>query len=256
MELVWKASPADARKLRAFIKATEADPFVRNRKRHNLGSKRRVVSKPAFWHALVGCLLTSQQRSGPTSAVARFMRQRPFPLAYPLEGSPARIEGRVTRTLTEFGGIRMSTRIGKQLAGNFTTLEAGLWPVLLTRLDSLTRSSTPEDERALADYLDDTFAGIGPKQSRNLLQSLGLSRYEIPIDSRITKWLNAFGFPFHLTADGLADRHYFAVVSKGIQSLCAAAGVLPCVFDAAVFASYDNGGWTESNSGDWGYDGA
>lgn len=77
-----------------------------------------------------------------------------------------------------------------------------------------------------ADFLDDTFAGIGPKQSRNLLQSLGLSRYEIPIDSRITKWLNAFGFPFHLTADGLADRHYFAVVSKGIRILCTAADVL------------------------------
>jgi len=32
--------------------------------------------------------------------------------------------------------------------------------------------------------------GIGPKQSRNLRQALGLLRYEIPIDSRIVKWLN------------------------------------------------------------------
>ena len=38
-------------------------------------------------------------------------------------------------------------------------------------------------ERQAADYFADHFAGFGPKQSRNLLQSLGLARYEVPIDS-------------------------------------------------------------------------
>ena len=33
--------------------------------------------------------------------------------------------------------------------------------------------------------MSERLAGFGPKQARNLLQGLGLTRYEIPIDSRI-----------------------------------------------------------------------
>jgi hypothetical protein len=31
--------------------------------------------------------------------------------------------------------------------------------------------------------------GVGPTQARNLLQSLGLTWYEIPLDSRVVRWL-------------------------------------------------------------------
>jgi hypothetical protein len=112
-------------------------------------------------------------------------------------------------------------------------------------VNSLIRPVEPEAESEVAEYLDDRFKGLGPKQSRNLLQGLGLTRYEIPIDSRITKWLNKFGFPFHLSASALTDRHYYRVVSDGIQHVCEAAGVMPCIFDAAVFASYDKAAWSE-----------
>jgi hypothetical protein len=75
---------------------------------------------------------------------------------------------------------------------------------------------------------------------------LGLTKYEIPIDSRITRWLNAFGFPFHLTAGALSDPHYYNLVSDGIQTMCKQSDVLPCVLDAAIFSSYDTG-WTKDN---------
>lgn len=254
MELVWRASRDDVRRLRTFMAAADGDPLVQLRKRRNLAASKRSITKPAFWHALIGCLLTSQQRSGPTSPVARFMRLRPFPLAYPLSWRADRAGARITRTLSEFGGIRMSTRIGTALALNLSALEDGLWSPVLTRLNGLRRGSSAAHERDVADFLADSFSGLGPKQSRNLLQALALTRYEIPIDSRITKWLNEFGFPFKLTAEGLADRHYFGVVSQGIQSLCKAAGVYPYVFDAAVFASFDAGGWTVENAEEWGHD--
>jgi hypothetical protein len=45
-------------------------------------------------------------------------------------------------------------------------------------------------ERIVARVLDEQLRGIGPKQSRNLLQELGLTRYEIPLDSRVAGWLN------------------------------------------------------------------
>ena len=39
-------------------------------------------------------------------------------------------------------------------------------------------------ERETARWIASRLVGFGPKQSRNLLQSLGLGRYEIPLDSR------------------------------------------------------------------------
>jgi thermostable 8-oxoguanine DNA glycosylase len=104
-----------------------------------------------------------------------------------------------------------------------------------------------ETERRAAEFFDEKLQGFGPKQSRNLIQGLGLSRYEIPMDSRITKWLNAFGFPVNLTANALSDRNYYNFVSEGLQSLCEACGIMPCVLDAAIFSSFDGDEWTEEN---------
>jgi hypothetical protein len=89
--------------------------------------------------------------------------------------------------------------------------------------------------------------GIGPKQSRNLLQGVGVSKWETPIYSRITKWLNVIGFPVKLSANALADRNYYNLVSEGFQKLCAASEVAPCALDAAIFSSYDGDVWTEEN---------
>ena len=66
-----------------------------------------------------------------------------------------------------------------------------------------------------------------------------MTRYEIPIDSRITKCLNRFGFPLRLSAGSLADEDYYTFISDGIQTLCREAEILPCVLDAAIFVSFD-----------------
>jgi len=91
----------------------------------------------------------------------------------------------------------------------------------------------------VAEYIAANLKGFGPKQSRNLLQWLGLSRYEIPLDSRITKWLNEFGFPVKLSATALQDINYYNFVSDGFQKLAKTADIYPCVLDAIIFASYD-----------------
>ena len=79
------------------------------------------------------------------------------------------------------------------------------------------------------------------------MQSLGLSRYGIPIESRIAKWLNGFGFPLRLLAPALAARHYYGFVTEGFQEICRACEVMPCVLEAAIFASFEKEGWTEEN---------
>ena len=61
---------------------------------------------------------------------------------------------------------------------------------------------------------------------------------------RLIKWLNDFGFPIHLSASALSDPDYYHFISDGIQALCKKANVYPCIFDAAVFSSYDKDQWS------------
>jgi hypothetical protein len=78
---------------------------------------------------------------------------------------------------------------------------------------------------------------------------LGWTMYEIPIDSRITKWLNnELDFPLTVSSTTLQDVNFYHFVSDAIQSLCKKADVKPCLFDAAVFVEGDKGEWTLENS--------
>jgi hypothetical protein len=147
----------------------------------------------------------------------------------------------IVRALKEARGIRFSDKIADELGQNLRSLENGGWSPTLIQCNRLTQLAPRETELQVAAYVRESFVGFGPKQSRNLLQALGLTRYEIPIDSRVTSWLNASGFPVRLSAIALADTNYYRFVSDGIQALCDACDVFPCVFDAAIFASKDTG---------------
>jgi thermostable 8-oxoguanine DNA glycosylase len=103
----------------------------------------------------------------------------------------------------------------------------------------MTKNQTIKTERKSVEIIIDNLKGFGPKQSRNLLQSLGLTKFEIPIDSRITKWLTAFGFPMKLSATALSDKNYYNFVLDGFQKICEACDIFPCVMDAAIFSSFD-----------------
>jgi hypothetical protein len=247
MKHTWTVEPADIEKVKAFLADHQDDLFVRRRIERNLGAEKPAVEKAGFWQQMVACLLTTQQRAGPTSAVTRFIRTTPFPLAYSTCLEQPNVAAFAKRTLTNFGGLRRTNRLAAEVAANLSALEAGLWQRTLDTLDTLRTEQGVKAEREAADFIADTFHGFGPKQARNLLQSLGLTRHEIPIDSRITKWLNEFGFPVRLSASALADRDYYSFVTDGLQALCRACGVVPCVLDAAVFASFDGDGWTEEN---------
>ena len=76
--------------------------------------------------------------------------------------------------------------------------------------------------------------GFGPKQSRNLWQWLGLTRYETPLDSRVVKWINR-NLSIQVDKDNLIDDAYYDAVMDYIQDVCGRAGVLPCLWDAAAF---------------------
>jgi len=158
----------------------------------------------------------------------------------------------VARQLATTGGIRRGNVIGRELHANRAVVaDASRWREVVRTMAPLVRRRRAVDsglERTAARFLDATLAGLGPKQARNLLQMLGLTQYEIPVDSRVTKWLADFGFPMPLSAAGLADRHYYEFVLDAFQEICAAADVLPCLMDAAIFASFDRP-WSEEELG-------
>lgn len=252
MQLCWQVDQDDVARVKAFVASQGANPFVRARIARNLAQTKPNVDRSEFWKQMVGMRMTSVQRSGPESAVARFLRKDPFPLLFDTVAGHTEYHERVkliAATLRSHGGIRFPDKIAEDLAKNFETLESGTgWAATLAELNKLVVPVSAEQERQVARYVQKLLLGFGPKQSRNLLQCLGLTRYEIPIDSRITKWLNGFGFPAKLSATALADADYYEFVLDGFQALCAESEVFPCVLDAAIFASFDGDRWTEENT--------
>lgn len=245
MRIIWEFETEDIQAAKAIVEAFNDHPMLRKRRELNLSNDKPPVSKDRFWKGMVGALLTTRQRSGPTSPVFQILALKRFPLSY----RRCRIEGRVDRyargVLAGHRGIRRYDTIAREIAANLDTLDGGFWPELSEALDSLRGRTTRRLECEVADLIDDRLGGFGPKQARNLLQALGLTRYETPLDSRITKWLSSNGFPIQLSATGLQDRANYGLVMDGIYQLCRASHTYPCLFDAAVFVSYDSEGWTQ-----------
>lgn len=245
MTIQWRVEPPDCEAVRRFVEEHRNKSFVRHRIWRNVVGPAPQFSRQKFWKAMVGCLLTTQQRAGPGSAVTRFLGAAPFPLDLSVCLADPR-EERFLECLQSAGGIRRNRTIAHQLVANLSILETGGWQLIEELAQRLSKQRAREPiesdvglERDAASALDEGLEGIGPKQSRNLWQDLGLTRYEIPLDSRITKWLKRMGFPIPLSANPLVDAPYYNFVLDGVQILCAEAKVLPCVLDGAIFASYD-----------------
>jgi len=158
-------------------------------------------------------------------------------LDYAICKSKRRLEDVGEKILAEYHLWR-SKALAKEIKINLIYIESH-WQEVSEQLEELRTKQNRKTECRIAGYFQEKFKGIGPKQSRNLLQTMGLTRYEIPIDSRITKWLNSFGFPVKLTAQGLSDENYYNFISDGIQHLCRKSNIYPCVLDAAIFSSFD-----------------
>ena len=245
MEIYWNISDKDVKAIQQFIK-NNYNYFVENRIKKNIEKKNVVINKNEIIKVLIMCLLTSQQRSGPNTPIARFFNLSDFPLTYEKLKNTDNIKEFVRQTLLSNDLKRFNDRISKFFAQNFENIEKDNWNIL-SLLKGLLKDATKFKERKVADYLNEWIIGFGPKQSRNFIQTLGLTKYEIPIDSRVTKWLNNFGFPVTLTASSLNDKNYYHFVLDGIQALCETSNTYPCILDAAIFSSFDKEDWNENN---------
>jgi hypothetical protein len=244
VNIIWELQDNDIIRLKVFMQKN-TNPFVARRILRNVNHVNLQLDKNSMLKTFAMCLLTTQQRSGPNSPISIFLRKEPFPLTIENIENVSDTEKFVRDVMQQNGLNRYKNRIPNYFSSNFQQLQTTNWQLLETLK---TLNGDRRHEREIADNISDTFLGFGPKQSRNYLQALGLVKYEIPIDSRITSWLNNFGFPVSLSSIALQDKGYYHFVSDGIQHLCDEAEIYPCVLDAAIFSSFDNGLWTEENS--------
>lgn len=215
--------------------------FVTSRETRNVVGRPPKFSKERFWYALMVCLLTTQQRSTKGTPVNLFVEEKPFSLSLPrclISGSVAR---HVRTCIRSARGVRRGVSIAKECATNLRKLQGNLWPEVkkwhATLHAQRARPANYGDismERDAARWAADNLEGVGPKQSRNLWQLLGLTRYEIPIDSRMAKWING-NLAQKIDVKRLGNATYYESVLNFVQAAYKMSGVLPCVFDAAVF---------------------
>lgn len=237
----WVFTPAIVQRVKALVEQQKDMPFVRQRVRRNLAEDKPKVEKSEFWKQLVVCILTSRQRSGPDSPVAKLSGSDPFVLSYERCAGQADMVSYVKGQLSKFGVTRFTEKIPAFLKTNLEEFDSGLWDKTSQELEELRAKQDQRTERRTASFIETNYSGIGPKQARNVLQCVGLTRYEIPIDSRIEGWFKRLGWPFEYKLSGKG----YCYIMDDIQELCRECGVLPCVLDASIFNSVDGDGWTE-----------
>jgi len=247
LKIEFTTERGDIEAVRELFESQKNKELFNERYKWNVRKLPDEHTKGNFWHVMVGCLLTSQQKSRPKSAVSKFLDIKPFPLSLELCEKNSSIEY-MSGILTEFGGIRYSKNIAKFTDENLKWLNSGGWKNIANEAEKLANLRRYEakfedinQERIAANFIKENLKGFGPKQSRNLWQLLGYTRFEIPLDSRVIKWLNSNNiFPMKITSTALSDINYYEMVLDWIQKLCVDAYVLPCMLDAAIFSSYDD----------------
>jgi len=211
------------------------------RRRYELNVRRIGIdlSKQNVWHALVGFQVTTQQRSGPRSAVSRFLSSTSLALDLAKCRNSKTLREFVTTEMTN-AGLRRAPTIASNLATIWENLEAGEWPVLLKHLETLRTYPNVFKEKAVVNYLlGSKYPGLGQKQSRNFIQWLGVSRYEVPLDSRVLKKLKEFGASFVPSGASLTDEAVYLFVQDCLHQISRALDIYPCMLDACIFASFD-----------------
>ncbi len=213
---------------------------VQARVKYNVNEPPIVPTKEDFWNQVARALLTTRQRSTPGSSVEIFASMEPFPLRL---SAYEQMTDEQVANLISGKGLRFGPRISQFLRKNhnwlftygygWTEIESILKPLAEQRFTP-PNPSQKALERASAYKLADRLAGIGPKQSRNVLQELGLTRYEIPLDSRVTDWL-IHNLDWNVGGTNLANHKHYDHVLDRIQTVCEAADVVPAIFDAAAF---------------------
>lgn len=239
MKPFWEIDEGTMQRWREFVDLNLGNAVARERQRRNVERKDIDLSKSGLWRVFVGCQVTTQQRSGPGTPVSRFIDSDSKALNYQACRRALSIKEMLEHELTS-AGLRRAPTIASNLQKILAELEGGEWKTLMQHLATLESGTTRKKERKVAAYLQSRkYPGLGPKQSRNFIQWVGLSRYEIPLDSRVLKKLKELGCSFVPRATALSDETVYKFVQSGLQQISTELGIYPCMLDACIFSSFD-----------------
>ena len=246
MTIKWSISEKDIRIVSEFV-ANSGGPFVESRIKSNIERKNILVNEDSIIKSMLMCLLTTQQRYDPNHLISKFLMQKSFPVVYSSISRLVDVEDYMLDILHQNSFTKNITKIPDYFASNIRFLDKMGWDTFINSISILDGLVSKETEREVADAIDKSFKGFGSKQARNFLQSLGLTRFEIPLDAITINWFNDFGFPVTLSATALQEKRYYHFVSDGIQLLCEKAGIFPCVLDAAILYHYSRQNLSRNN---------
>ena len=238
MLLKWEIEDSDVTTVKDIIQQQSCARIVLDRIKNNLADNKRCVTKRRLWKEIVSSRLTTLARVSKDGNLARFLNTHEHRLSYNCieKISSDRLESYVLETLHSHSIGTHRRKISSDLAKNFITLEAKGWDEVLFQCNQLIRLQPRATEAKVANYINDRLVGFGPKQSRNMLQGIGLTRYEKPIDSRVTNWLNKrLRLPLKVTPTALSDKHCYALILDAVCCLCEKCGIYPCILDASIF---------------------
>lgn len=218
---------------RRLVKKYENHEKVEARHKKNVLREGVAISEKAFWRCFVIGILTTQTKSGKHSPLQNFLDSNPDILNYnyciALEGK-ADIENKIPVGVTRF-----RKRACLYIIEAIEKFQHGVWFDLEKQLKTIKDDTTLENERIVADFIVEHFNGIGQKQSRNIIQMMGLSKYVLPIDSRVMKKIEELS---GIKVEKLSNKNYILIEDR-VQSICKKIGVYPCIFDACAFYSQE-----------------
>jgi thermostable 8-oxoguanine DNA glycosylase len=238
MELIWKVSDSDIIRIRDFVKKHE-NPNVEKIINKNINHFDRIIDKDSLLRAMLICLMSSETDSYPESKIEQVFSKKPFLLSSQYLFKVTNIELAFQEAFQTFGINKYLKKVPKYFSTNFDFLVETDWDLESEINRSLEHELTKYDERKLADIVDRSFKGFGSKEARNFLLALGVTKYEIPIDYKLIKWLNNFDFPIKFSNIALQDILFYHFVSDGIQKLCEISEIYPCVLYASIISSYE-----------------
>ncbi|MGO3868892.1 MAG: hypothetical protein ACTJH7_02345 [Alcaligenes sp.] len=236
----WSVSAAAIAKWKQLVEDNKnKDLVVRRRARNVTRSEVIDLSSAEIWRIFVGCNVTTQQRSGPNSAVSKFLNSESPALDVGICRKSKDVQYLIEQECKS-AGLRRSVIIANNLAKTLNNLEKeGGWAELQAQLVTLKEETTLQKERLVSDYLrSGDFPGLGQKQARNFIQWIGLSRYEIPLDSRVLNRLREFGANFVPRGSAMTDETVYLFVQDLVQRIARELELYPCELDACIFASF------------------
>ncbi|MCE9538497.1 MAG: hypothetical protein K8R85_04660 [Bacteroidetes bacterium] len=237
MNIIWEIGESDIKKVKDFVNEHK-NPFVENRINRNVNKKGIVINKDEIIRTMLMCLLTTEHDSYQDKKWSTFFNKKPFLLTDGFLLNRHDFEKAVLEVLKS-NGLTPSNRIINSFIINYFYLLQSKWEIITDLENGVMGDYTKSKERDLADNIDMIFKGFGSIQSRSFLQALGLTKYEIPINSIMIEWLKNFGFPILFSPIALQDKSFYHFISDGIQLLCERANIYPCVLEAAVFSFND-----------------